>query len=115
LKRFEGQLLKTGAATHTLWSAIKDKAFYGLASQIGTYFGFNDVIQGLRGAYQYVAEIDKQMIELEKVSDMSTDRLAQSFDHATSAAKDLGSTVSDVIAATSDWSRLGYDADDAEI
>ena len=114
LERFERQLLETKTATHSLLSAVKDKAFYGLASQIGTYFGFNDVIQGLRGAYQYVAEIDKQMIELEKVSDMSTSRLEESFEHATIAAKDLGSTVSDVISATADWSRLGYDADAAE-
>ena len=84
------------------------------AKFIAQYFSFQDILNYARQAYQYVAEIDKQMIELEKVSDMSASRLAQSFEHATVAAKDLGSTVSEVISATADWSRLGYGADEAE-
>lgn len=84
------------------------------AKFLASYFSFQDILNYARQAYQYVAEIDKQMIELEKVSDMSASRLAESFDHAKESAKDLGSTVSDVIAATADWSRLGYDADAAE-
>ena len=81
---------------------------------LAQYFSFQDIIRYLRQGYQYVAEIDKQMIELEKVSDMTGERLEQSFKHAAAAAKDLGATISDVVSATADWSRLGYDADAAE-
>lgn len=84
------------------------------AKFLAQYFSFQDILRYAQQAYQYVADIDKQMIELEKVSDMSASRLAESFNHAKESAKDLGSTVSDVISATADWSRLGYNADEAE-
>lgn len=98
----------------TVFGSLTNRITDMNAKFLAQYFSFQDIIRYAREAYQYVAEIDKQMIELEKVSDMSTSRLAESFEHAKVAAKDLGSTVSDVIAATADWSRLGYNADEAE-
>lgn len=113
LKEVQQEILRTGKTGASFGDKIKKK-FGDVAAYFATYVSIQDAIQVVRQAYQYVADIDKQMIELEKVSDMSTSRLAESFEHATVAAKDLGSTVSDVISATADWSRLGYDADAAE-
>lgn len=110
---FETQLERTGKTGLSMADKIKKK-FKDLAAYFATYVSIQDAIQVARQAYQYVAEIDKQMIELEKVSDMSDARLAKSFEHSTEAAKDLGSTISDVISATADWSRLGYNANEAE-
>lgn len=107
------QIEKTGKTGASMSDKI-GKKFKDLFAYFATYVSIQDAIQVVRQGYQYVAEIDKQMIELEKVSSMSDDRLAKSFDHATEAAKDLGSTISDVVSATSDWSKLGYDADAAE-
>ena len=90
------------------------KKFKDVGAYFATYVSIYDFINAVKQGYQYVLEIDKQMIELEKVSDMTGQRLSESLEHANAVAKDLGSTISDVISATSDWSRLGYDADAAE-
>jgi len=108
------EMKKTGKTGRSFFDMVTNKAKHMSSAFIGQYLSLYDFVRYTQQAYQYVAEIDKQMIELEKVSDMSASRLSQSFEHATIAAKDLGSTVSDVIAATADWSRLGYNADEAE-
>jgi len=107
------EMKATGKTGVSIGDKIKKK-FGDVFAYFATYVSIQDFIQTVRQGYQYVADIDAKMIELEKVSDMSGSRLEQSFDHATEAAKDLGSTISDVVSATADWSRLGYDADAAE-
>lgn len=108
------EMKRAGKTGRSFFDMVTNKAKHMSSAFIGQYLSLYDFVRYAQQAYQYVAEIDKQMIELEKVSDMSTSRLEESFEHATIAAKDLGSTVSDVISATADWSRLGYDADTAE-
>jgi len=109
----KSRIEQTGKTGVSMADKIGNK-FKDVFSYFATYVSIYDFIQTIREAYQYVVDIDTQMIELEKVSDMTGARLEESFEHATEAAKDLGSTVSDIISATADWSRLGYNADDAE-
>lgn len=106
--------VETGQATTSLWSAIKDKAFYGLASTIGTYFGLNDVIEGIKKVANTVTDLNTQFIELSKVSDASTSQLYNNFSDFSDIAKEVGGTISDTISATSDWSRNGYDLKQSE-
>ena len=106
--------VETGQATTSLWSAIKDKAFYGLASAIGTYFGFNDVVEGIKKVANTVTDLNTQFTELSKVSDASTSQLYNNFSDFSDIAKEVGGTISDTISATSDWSRNGYDLKQSE-
>lgn len=106
--------VETGQATTSLWSAIKDKAFYGLASTIGTYFGLNDVIEGIKKVANTVTDLNTQFTELSKVSDASTSQLYNNFSDFADIAKEVGGTISDTISATSDWSRNGYDLKQSE-
>lgn len=106
--------VETGQATTSLWSAIKDKAFYGLASTIGTYFGLNDVIEGIKKVANTVTDLNTQFTELSKVSDASTSQLYNNFSDFSDIAKEIGGTISDTISATSDWSRNGYDLKQSE-
>lgn len=112
-KHLEAQIVNTGKTGISFGDKITRKV-KDLASYFLTYVSFQDALQAIRKGYEFVKEIDKQMIELEKVSDMSDARLAKSFEKSTEAAKDLGSTIADVISATADWSRLGYNPDEAE-
>ena len=84
------------------------------AQLIATYFSFQDLIRYAREGFQTVVEVDTALTELRKVSDASDERLAESFKQSTITAKELGSTISDVIGVTADWARLGYDVDQAE-
>lgn len=106
--------IQTGQATTSLWSAIKDKAFYGLAGQIGSYFGFNDVVEGIKKVASTVTDLNTQFTELSKVSDATTSQLYSNFSDFADIAKDVGGTISDTISATSDWSRNGYDLEQSK-
>lgn len=60
-----------------------------------------------------VIELDSAMTELKKVTD-ETDATYESFlTNAVSRAKSLGAALSDVVSATADFARLGYDIADS--
>ena len=58
--------------------------------------------------------MDTALTELRKVSDATEQRLTTNFKNSADTAKELGATISDVISATADWSRMGYNIDQAE-
>jgi TP901 family phage tail tape measure protein len=62
-----------------------------------------------------VIAVNKAMIELIKVSSASDNELKNYFDEAADSAKKLGASISDVISATADFSRLGYNLKDASL
>ncbi|WP_371297382.1 phage tail tape measure protein [Ruminococcus sp.] len=89
---------------------------------------FGQIFQfaGMYGMIQNVAfEVPKQMltavknvntaqIELTKVSDATETQLSNYWDQASVSAKKYGATISDVISSTADWSRLGYNLNEAK-
>lgn len=72
------------------------------------------LLNQLRKMPQEVYAIDTAMTELAKVSDTTTKRLSQSLEKSVETAKKYASTIDDVVSATADWSRLGYNIEDAE-
>lgn len=72
------------------------------------------VFQTVKDMYQAVYDIDTEMTELAKVSDATASQLSGALEEATKTAKTYGATVSDVVSATADWSRLGYSLEDSE-
>lgn len=94
---------------------LSDKALYGQAAQLaGYYLSLTDFIRYGKQMVDTVIEIDTALTELRKVSDATEQRLTENFKNSAKTAKDLGATVSDVISATADWARMGYNVDDAE-
>lgn len=84
------------------------------AQFFATYFSLMDIIRYIREVATTVTEVDSALTELRKVSDASTERLAQNFETSAETAKELGSSITHVINVTADWARLGYDVDAAE-
>lgn len=105
---------EAGRGGKSMLDAIKEKAWYGAASAIGTYFGLNDIFRYGREIADTVIQLDTATTELRKVSDATDQRLVTNFENSAKTAKQLGSTISDVISATADWSRMGYNIDQAE-
>ena len=107
LKQFETQLIKTGTATNSLWSAMKDKAFYNFANQLGTMVSFYDLISLGRKGFQTIRELDTALTEMKKVSDETTQSLknyqATTFD----VGDAVGATAKTIQNSTADWMRLG--------
>lgn len=84
------------------------------AQFLAQYFSLQDFIRYGRELGQMVTQINSAQTELRKVSDASQTRIAENFETSAKMAQELGSTITDVINNTADWSRLGYSVDDAE-
>lgn len=82
---------------------------------IGMYFSFYDIVRYAKEIGQSVTEINSAQTELRKVSDASQTRIQENFKTSAETAQEMGATISDVINSTSDWARLGYSVDEAEV
>ena len=87
--------------------------------QIGQFAGVYGVLQNTIMQLPYkvfssVQDVNAAQIELTKVSDASQSDLTKYWDTAAESANKYGATISDVISSTADWSRLGYNLDDAK-
>ena len=121
LKGFTRQVnvLKSEAASKgkigMSWSADFGRAI----KQIGQFAGVYGIIQRFafevpRQLVQAVRDVNAAQIELAKVSDSPDFKLKAYWDEAAVSAKKYGATISDVISSTADWSRLGYNLDQAK-
>ena len=120
LDKIHGEIMKivnaeteAGRAGKSMWAAIKEKAWYGAASAIGTYFGINDIFRYGGEAVQIVRELDTALTEMRKVSNESLQSLkayqATTFDTADA----VGTTAKQIQNSTADWMRLGESMDQA--
>lgn len=103
----------TGLETDKL--SVKLKKLFGtnLASQLASQ-AINELRQGLQQVYQNIVDIDSAMTELKKVTDETSARYSQFMENAGTRAKDLGTSITNVINSTADFARLGYNIDEAE-
>lgn len=106
--------IEAGRGGKSMWSVIKEKAWYGVASAIGTYFGFNDILRYGGEVVNTVKDLNTQITELAKVSEQSSKQIYSDFDSYADIAKEVRGTISDTIAATADWSKNGYSIPDAK-
>ena len=74
---------------------------------------FTAVIRVMKQAVTAVKEVDAAMVELRKVTKLTEQQYEDFYDTAASTAKKLGSSLSDMINATADFSRLGYTISEA--
>ena len=105
---------EVGRGGKSMWDAIKEKAWYGAASVIGTYFGVNDILRYGGEVANTVKDLNTQITELAKVSEQSAKQIYSGFDSYADIAKEIRGTISDTIAATADWSKNGYSIPDAK-
>lgn len=102
----------TGLETDKL--SVKLKKLFGtnLASQLASQ-AINELRQGLQQMYQNVVDIDSAMTELKKVTDETSGTYSKFLSEAGDRAKNLGVSISDVVNATADFARLGYNLEEA--
>ena len=70
---------------------------------------------GLRQTVKHVVDINTSMTELRKVSNSSADALGEFFDRTREKAVGLSAEITTLIDATANFSRLGYDLQEAEV
>jgi len=88
-----------------------------LASKFASWLSVSQVIMyiynGMKKMVVAVKEVDAAMTELRKVTDETEEAYERFLNTAASRAKVVGATISDVVNATADFARLGYDIADA--
>lgn len=104
---------KLGLTTKSVFSSIKDigKQLLGLTSTLAV---IQTAIRLAKEMYQEVYEIDTAMTNLKKVTDEADSTYSRFLSRSAKSAKELGSTVSDLVTQTSEWAKLGYSLTDAE-
>lgn len=102
------RIREAGQEGKKFWDIVKEKAWYGLAGTIGTYFGFNDLIQYGRQAAQTIINLDTALVDLKKTTTMSSSQLKEFYFDANNVAKQMGVSTQQIIEQASAWSRLGY-------
>lgn len=107
------RIREAGQEGKKFWDVVKEKAWYGLAGTIGTYFGFNDLIQYGRQGVQIVRELDTQLTEMMKVSNESAQSLKNYQNTTFDVADTVGTTAKQIQASTADYMRLGESLDEA--
>lgn len=76
--------------------------------------GIKALISQLQQIPKEVIAVNSAMVELNKVSDASASEIKNYFEEASESAKRYGLSVSDMINATANWSRLGYNLADSK-
>ena len=113
--------LKAEFAQVTNQAQLADKATLNVGDRIknqlkqyATYFGVAGAMmvgsQGIRSMFNNTLQVDTQMTELRRVTDLSESQYTNLFTEMTASAQQYGVALSDIISATADWSRAGFDA-----
>lgn len=108
------QIRQAGGETENLGTKIKrmfsEKFGYGA---VGGILAF--ARRTLQQMYQNVVKIDTAMTELKKVTEATDESYRKFLDGSAERAQKLGATISDVVTATADFARLGYNLEDASV
>lgn len=107
------RIREAGQEGKKFWDIVKEKAWYGLAGTIGTYFGLNDLIQYGKQAAQTVINLDTALVDLKKTTTMSSSQLKEFYFDANDVAKQMGVSTQQIIEQASAWSRLGFSTQQA--
>lgn len=111
-KNLTKEIKNAGKDGLTVFDKLKSKA-----KEYMTYLSAAEVFmwieQGMREMFNTVLEIDTAMTGLYRVTDLTASQYDTLFDNMISSAKEYGATLNDIINATSDWVRAGFDADTA--
>lgn len=104
---------EAGRTGKRMFDVIGEKAWYGVASTISTYFGLNDMIRYGVQAISTVVELDTALIDLKKTTSMNNAELEDFYYTSNDVAKQMGVTTQEIIEQASSWSRLGYNSKEA--
>lgn len=81
-------------------------------TRLSSYFGAASVIiagvQIFKEGLQNVLDVDTKLTELYRVTDLTSSQYSNVYDTLTASAQKYGTTLTDLISQTADWSRAGF-------
>lgn len=88
-----------------------------IVSKFSSWQIVGDIIHGVKDGMQdmvqQVFDLDESLVELDKVTDLSSEGLRQLEDDAFAVGEQIGATGKDIIDATTLFAQAGYEAKDA--
>lgn len=105
--------IEAGRGGKRFLDAIKEKAWFGAAGVIGTYFGVDDAINLGKEGLSVVRELNTALTEMRKVSDESLQSLKNYQNTTFDVANAVGTTAKQIQTSTADYMRLGESLDEA--
>lgn len=110
----KAEISETGRTGKNFFSQIRNRLTDINSKFIAQFLSWQDWIMYIRQAAEMVTELNTQIIGLAKVSEDSISKIYADFDSYANIAKEMGSTISDTIAATTAWSKNGYNIPDSK-
>lgn len=111
-KNLTKEIKNAGKDGLTVFDRLKSKA-----KEYMTYLSAAEVFmwveQAARAMFDTVLEIDTAMTGLYRVTDLTAAEYDTLFNNMIDSAKEYGATLNDIINATTDWVRAGFEADTA--
>ena len=112
--KLTNQIRQAGGEAETLGQKIRrifgEKLGYGIIASAAMM-----ARRSIREMYNNVVQIDTAMTELKKVTNETDESYKRFLDGSAERAQKLGAKISDVVTATADFARLGYNLEDASI
>ena len=112
--KLTNQIRQAGGEAETLGQKIRrifgEKLGYGIIASAAMM-----ARRSIREMYNNVVQIDTAMTELKKVTNETDESYKRFLDGSAERAQKLGATISDVVTATADFARLGYNLEDASV
>lgn len=107
------EINKADLAGKNLWQTFEEKSkkFIGWMSMT---FLYSSMFRAFRSAITNVIELDKAMTNLKKVTDETDTTYAKFLNNASTQAKELHSTITDLVEQTAVWAKLGYSLNEAQ-
>lgn len=110
---FNSKVVQAGVHCKSFGDQIK-QAFQNFSAFFSASRVIYQVIDSIKQMVTNVIELNTAMVELRKVTDGTENQFNTFLKNAKSNAVELGSTVTDLVNATSAFSRLGYSLDESE-
>ena len=111
--RFNLKVQEAGLKTQSFGDKLK-KAFANFSSFFTASRLIYEAISTIKKMISDISELDTAMVELRKVTDATDQEFDAFLGDATKKAVELGTTITDLVNATSDFSRLGFSLEDSE-
>lgn len=110
---FNSKVIQAGAHCKSFGDQVK-QAFQNFSAFFSAIRVIYQVIDSIKQMVTNVIALNTAMVELRKVTDGTENQFNTFLKNAKSNAVKLGSTVTDLVNATSAFSRLGYTLDESE-
>ena len=111
--KFDLKVQEAGLKTQSFGDKLK-KAFANFSSFFTASRLIYEAISTISQMIGSVTKLDSAMVELRKVTNATDQEFDEFLDNAKVKAVELGTTISDLVNATANFSRLGFSLDESE-